>query len=109
MQSCAGTIVDATGNQKMGIGKLTVGDRIRIIGVPGVGIPDYTIQPETKRAYRKLLSRSTSLRICEIDESGQPWFRFRFKRKDGTWEHHSMCIMADDDNWVQVKHRRKQR
>lgn len=87
--------------------KLRIGDRIRILSVPGAEIPNYVLLPETRSAYRKLISRGRSLRICEIDQYGQPWFQFRFRRKDGTWEHHSMCVTPDDDNWVLVKHRGK--
>ncbi len=88
--------------------KLRVGDRIRIIGLPGVGISNYYLHPDTKRAYKTLISRGRSLRICEIDQHGLRWFNFRIKRSNGIWEHHSMCITQDDDNWVIVKHRRKE-
>ncbi len=82
---------------------LRVGDRIRIIGVPGTGIAGYYIHPDTTRAYRKLIARGRSLRICEIDQDGRPWFAFRFKLSNGTWEYHRMQILPDDDNWVRVK------
>ena len=85
--------------------KLKIGDQIRIIAVPGVGIPNYTIHPDTTRAYLKLIARNRPLRIARIDEYGQPWFDFRFKRKNGKWEHHTMCIFDSDDNWVIVKKR----
>ena len=87
--------------------KLKVGDKIRIIALPGAGVPVYYLHRETKRAYRILISRRRSLRISRIDEDGLAWYNFRTKRKDGAWEHHFMCITPDDDNWVAVKQRRK--
>jgi hypothetical protein len=85
--------------------KLRIGDRIRILSVLGAGNKNYTIPPETKRAYRKLIARRRSVRICKIDEYGHPWFSFRFKGKDATWEHHWMVIFPEGGNWVPVKHR----
>ena len=86
--------------------KLKVGDRIRIIGIPGEGMEDYVIQPETIRAYKFLIKRGRSVRISEIDEYGLPWFHFIIKKK-GKLEHHSMNIMEGDMNWVMVKSRDK--
>jgi hypothetical protein len=45
------------------------------------------------------------VRIYKIAEDGAPWFRFRVKRKDGAWDHHSLGIYPGDDNWVMVKPR----
>jgi hypothetical protein len=91
----------------MQVKKLKVGDRVRIIGVPGVGVPNYYIHPGTIRAYKKLIARGRSVRIFEIDEYGSPWYRFRFRRKNGTWEHHWMVIMENDTNWVMVRQQKK--
>jgi hypothetical protein len=41
--------------------------------------------------------------VYEIDEWGLPWIRCRFRRKDGSWEHHYLAI--HDDSWVRVKPR----
>jgi hypothetical protein len=87
--------------------KLRVGDNVRIIGIPGIGIAGYVLHPDTKRAYQMLIARGRSVRICRIDEDGLPWFSFRIKQKNGIVVHHSMSIMRDDDNWVAVKHRKK--
>jgi hypothetical protein len=87
--------------------KLKVGDRIRILSVPGEGVPDYVIQKDTVRAYKKLIARGRSVRIKWIDENGQPWYEFRFKRKNGRWEYHAMAIMSGDDNWIRVMPRKK--
>ena len=91
----------------MDANQLQVDDRIRIVAVPGVGVPNYRIAPETIRAYKKLIKRKRSVRIAWIDDYGSPWFQFRFKRKNGTWEYHCMCVMIDDGNWVPVRHCRK--
>ena len=93
----------------MKISELKVGDRVRITAVPGEGIPNYRIQPETVRAYKELIARGRSVRIYDIDEYGHPWFQFQFRSRNGAWEYHSMCIMQDDENWVLVKPRKKSR
>lgn len=86
--------------------KLKVGDRVRINAVPGSGIPGYTIHKDTIKVYEKLIARNRSVRICEIDEDGLPWYCCRFKRKNGQWEWHSLVIMDDDTNWVKVRKRK---
>ena len=83
-----------------------MGDRIRIIAVPGEGVPGYYIHPDTRRAYKKLIARRRSVRIARI-AYGCPWFDFRFRMKDGRTEWHTMAISEMDDNWVAVKLRRK--
>ncbi len=90
---------------EMNVNELRVGDRIRITGVPGEGIPGYGIQPETVRVYKKLLARNRPVRIYEINEYGQPWFQCKFKRRNGIWEEHTLAIFDDDTNWVPVKKR----
>src|SRR5205823_4306232 len=44
-------------------GDLRIGDKIRIVGVPGEGIPDYTIHRDTIRVYKKLIDRKRPVRI----------------------------------------------
>jgi hypothetical protein len=85
---------------------LRVGDRVRIVGIPGVGVPNYVLMPETKRVYKKLILRGAPVRIYEIDEFGGPWCACRFKTKDGKWEHHHLAVFDDDNNWVPVIARR---
>jgi hypothetical protein len=89
--------------------RLTVGDRVRILAIPGADRPDYFLHQDTKRAYKTLVARRRSVRICKIGEDGLPWFDFRIKLKNGIVEYHSMCIMPDDDNWVIVKHRQAEK
>ena len=82
--------------------KLKVGDRIRI----NDQLPAYsTLHKETIRVWKKLVQRGRSVRIFKTDEYGAPWYRVRFKRKDGRWEYHELNVMDVDDNWVLVKRR----
>jgi hypothetical protein len=87
-------------------GELNVGDRGRIVGIPGDGVAGYHLDPDTKRAYKILIERRRPVRIWQIDHEGLPWFRFRIKQKNGTWEHHFMCIAPKDNNWVAVNRRK---
>src|SRR5262249_11493146 len=41
-----------------------VGDRIRIIGIPGDGVPGYYLHRDTKRVFKKLIGRGRSVRIA---------------------------------------------
>jgi hypothetical protein len=85
--------------------KLRIGDRIRIIGIPGEGVPGYFLHRDTRRFYKKLMARARSVRIYEIDEHGYPWFQCRFRLKNGQWEYHHLMV-TEDDKWVKVKPRR---
>jgi hypothetical protein len=91
------------GKGRKGKGELNVGDRVRIVSVPCVGVSGYYLHRDTKRAYKILIERRRPVRIDRIDDDGLPWFRFRVKQKNGTWEHHFMCIAPGDNNWVMVK------
>lgn len=87
--------------------RLKVGDRIRIIDVPGKGIPGYYLHSDTRRVFKKLIVRNRSLRIYQIDEYGCAWYACRFMRKNGRWEHHFLAIYDEEDNWVKVKPSKK--
>ena len=84
-----------------------VGDRIRIIAIPGSGIPGYFLHPDTRRVFRKLIARRRSVRIERIDSFGSPWYRCRFQKRDGRWEEHSLSVAEGDHNWVRVIPRRR--
>lgn len=86
---------------------LGVGDRIRIIGIPGAGVPGYYLHPDTKRVFKKLVARRRSVRIARIDEYGSPWYVCRFRKKNGQWEWHSLAVCGLDNNWVRVKSRQR--
>lgn len=90
----------------MDVKDLKVGDKIRIVGVPGEGVPDYTLHPSTRRVYQKLVARRRAVRISEIDAWGVPRFWCRFRRKTGGWEWHAMSVAAGDP-WVRVVPRKK--
>ncbi len=89
----------------MKVSELSVGDRIRITGIPGDGVPGYRILAETVRVYNRLIARGRPVRIFEIDEYGSPWFACRFRTKTGKWEHHILAVNANDNNWIAVKSR----
>lgn len=86
---------------------LRIGDRIRIVGIPGEGIPNYTIHPETVHVYKKLVKRKRSVRISHFDEFGSPWYHCRFRKRNGLWEYHSLIVRSSDTNWVLVKPRKR--
>jgi len=81
--------------------ELRVGDRVRVVRMPtGVDAPGYTFHRETRRVYQRLIVRRKPSRVFEVDGSGLPWIRCRFRRKNGSWEYHSLAI--NDDSWVRV-------
>jgi hypothetical protein len=85
---------------------LSVGDRIRINGLPGEGVPDYYLHRDTKRVFKRLIARGRSVRISRIDEYGTPWYTCCFRRKDGRWGWNFLAVCDLDNNWVLVKPRR---
>ena len=84
---------------------LKIGDKIRITGLPSViqGI----LPNETKRVWEKLAKRGRYVVISSIDDFGQPWYNCRFKKRDGTWEHHFLSVGEGEDNWTLVQSRKK--
>jgi hypothetical protein len=91
----------------MRVNKLKIGDKIRIIRVPGEGIPNYYIHRDTVRVYKKIIARRQPVRINRIDEYGSRWFSCRFKMQNGTWEWNYLAVYEDDNNWVIVKRKSK--
>jgi len=86
--------------------KLKVGDCVRLVRMPsGIDAPGYTFHPETRRLYKRLIARNRPVRVFEIDDWGLPWISCRFRRKNGGWEYHALCI--DDDSWVLVRSRKR--
>jgi hypothetical protein len=88
-------------------GDLKVGDRIRIIGIPGEGVPGYFIHADTKYVFRKLVARGTPVRIYEIDAYGTPWYQCRFRIKNGKMETHWLAVCPGETNWKMVKRRNR--
>jgi hypothetical protein len=82
--------------------ELKVGDKIRIIKIPGEDDPDFFLDHESRLAYEQLIMRGRSLRVFEIDESGFPHCNFRFRKEDGSWQWHTIIITELDNNWVKV-------
>jgi len=85
--------------------ELNVGDRVRIVSIPGEGIPGYILMPETRRVFKRLIARRRPVRIARIDEYGSPWYDCRFRNRKGRVEYHSLSIMENETNWVPVKSR----
>ena len=92
---------------KMSPSELQIGDQIRIIELPGVGIPGYVLHANTKRVFEKLISRGRAVRISRVDEAGSRWYSCRFRGKNGTWEFHALDASELDHNWVKVIPRHK--
>jgi hypothetical protein len=91
----------------MAAADLKVGDKIKILSVPGVGDTGYYLHPETRRVYEKIIARGRPVRISELNATGQPVFQVKFRCKNGKWEYHFLTVDDSDDNWVPVqrKHR----
>jgi hypothetical protein len=85
--------------------ELRIGDRIKIVAMPGADVPGYVLQDETRRVFKKLIVRSQPVRIFMIDEYGAPWYRCRFRRKNGGWKEHWLAVFDGEENWVVVKPR----
>ena len=81
--------------------QLKVGDRVRILGVPGEGRTGYYIHRDTVRVYRKILERKRPVRICCVDEFG-PWYHCRLRGRDGRLELHWLLVTDDDRNWIKM-------
>lgn len=84
-------------------GDLRVGDWILITEVPGKGIPNYYIHRDTTRVFRKLVARKRPVRIRRIDDYGSPWYRCKFRKRDGTFEMHELAVCEGETNWTMVK------
>jgi len=85
---------------------LRVGDWIRIIGMPGQGVPNYYLHRDTKRVFEKLIARGRAVRIARV-EYGLPWYDCRFEMNNGRREWHSLAVCDLDNNWMKVKPRHK--
>jgi hypothetical protein len=97
--------VDTLGNMSDDWRKLRVNDRIRFVHMPTeFSQPGYCVHRDTLRVYRRLIDRGRSVRVFMIDEWALPWVQFRFRRKDGRIEYHSLAI--NHDGWVRVRTRR---
>ena len=85
---------------------LKVGDLVQITErLPTSGQRKEFVPRETQLVWKKLAKRRWPVRIFEIDEYGTPWYRCRFRRRGGGWEHHWLAIMDADANWRLVRRR----
>lgn len=81
---------------------LRVGDRIRLVAMPGeFAQAGYLLYPCTRRAYERLIARGRPVRVCRIDDWGIPWVRCHFRMEDGRWGYHSLAF--NHDGWVRVR------
>ena len=84
--------------------KLKIGDRVRFVRLPTFqGVAGGGLLEETLDLYKRLIATKRTARVFQIDEYCLPWIRCRFRRNDGTWEHHWLAI--NDDSWELVRPR----
>jgi hypothetical protein len=57
---------------------LRVGDRIRILAVPGQGLPGFYLHEDTRKLFERLVGEQTILQVYRIDEWGLPWVKCCF-------------------------------
>jgi hypothetical protein len=83
---------------------LRVGDRIRLVAMPGdFARAGYLLFPCTRRVYERLIARRRPVRVCSIDSMGLPWIHCRLRKKDGRCEFHWLAF--NHDGWVRVRRR----
>jgi hypothetical protein len=83
---------------------LKVGDLVRFVGIPDEwSRPGYFVLPGCRAFMRKLLKRSSTCRVWEIDEYGQPWIQ-AWVRERGKLRQHTWAIF-ESTGWRQVKRR----
>ena len=76
--------------------RLKIGDRVRLVDMPTeFSRPDCFVHRHTLRAYRRVIARGRPQRIFQIDAWGTPWISFRFKMKNGRWQHHWLVVNHD--------------
>ena len=61
----------------MDLTNLRIGDRIRILAVPGKEVAGYWLHEDTRALFERLVTQRAVLEIYEIDEWGRPWVRCR--------------------------------
>lgn len=83
--------------------KLKVGDRIRFVALP-TGLSLNNCHLSTLIAYKTLIKRGRSVRVCRLDEWKMPWIQFRTRGPKGNWIHHRLLI--NHDGWVRVRRRK---
>jgi hypothetical protein len=88
---------------------LQIGDRIRILRVPGSDLHQRAneIASGTEMAgwtagsIERIIAQTPIVQISQIDEYGCVWNETTIIRPDGTEESHSL-IVFDDDTWEPV-------
>jgi hypothetical protein len=76
--------------------RLKVGDHVRLVHMPTeFSRPGYFVHRDTLRAYRRVIARGRPQRVFKIDACGTPWISFRFRMKNGKWEHLELAVNHD--------------
>jgi hypothetical protein len=85
---------------------LNVGDRIRFVAMPSdFGEHAERLHPDTKDAYRYLLSRRRPVEVVKLDDLKLPWIRFQYRDENGRMQYHSLAV--NHDGWVRVLSRKQ--
>jgi hypothetical protein len=80
------------------LSSLRVGDRIRILAVPGQAVAGYYLHEDTRALYELLVAERTVLQIYEIDEWGSPWVSHRPANSTT----HEYLAISEYDVWGRV-------
>ena len=81
---------------------LRVGDRVRIVRIPGGADGPGCVYPaETRALHQRLIASARSVPVDNIDEYGTPWISCSFKHEDGKWHHHLLAM--NDDSWERAE------
>ena len=80
---------------------LRIGDRIRIIHIPGEFLQvGYMFHDDTRALYEHLIDRGEILTVDEFCEQGIPWISYDQTMSDGEILYHSLAV--NDDSWELV-------
>jgi hypothetical protein len=80
------------------LSSLRVGDRIRILAIPGKDVAGYCLLEDTRDLFERLVTGRIVLKIYEIDEWGRPWVRCR----SGNSACDEYLAIDDYDTWELV-------
>ena len=76
--------------------QLRVGDRIRILAIPGQDVPGFWLHEDTRRLFERLVSQRMVLRVYRIDEWGKPWVKCPYPGEPGQCQDEELAIDGFD-------------
>lgn len=76
--------------------QLQVGDQIRFLAIPGLGVPGFYLHEDTRRLFERLVAEGVSLRVYRIDESGLPWVKCSCPGEPGEGQEEELAIDGFD-------------